>query len=180
MSGPARGATSPAKAARVEPKLTASERLDRAVRSRAPIFLAWIVSIVATAGSLNYSGTGAVMGIFHFPGMQLQPCELCWYQRIMMYPLTIVLAYAAFGGQRQTALAGGTMAIVGWLVATWHSYLQFFPPKVPLQCLVGNCEDKQFTVLGLSIANQSWLAFTIILILVWIVQPLWQRRYGAD
>ena len=43
-----------------------------------------VVAVLATAGSLWYS-EGA-----HFP-----PCELCWYQRIAMYPLALVLVMAA-------------------------------------------------------------------------------------
>ena len=44
------------------------------------IWFAWIVALVATIGSLIYSE------VIHFP-----PCRLCWFQRIAMYPMAIVL-----------------------------------------------------------------------------------------
>ncbi len=45
------------------------------------LYLAWFVAVLATVGSLFFSEV-----------MKLPPCVLCWYQRIAMYPLTIILA----------------------------------------------------------------------------------------
>lgn len=49
------------------------------------IYIAWLVSIVATLGSLYFS---EIRGFV--------PCELCWYQRILMYPLTLILGIGTF------------------------------------------------------------------------------------
>ena len=49
------------------------------------LYPAWVVAIVATLGSLYFSE------IRHFV-----PCVLCWYQRILMYPLVPILAVATF------------------------------------------------------------------------------------
>lgn len=49
------------------------------------LLFAWVVSLTATSGSLFLSE------VWHFI-----PCELCWYQRIFMYPLVIVLGIAAY------------------------------------------------------------------------------------
>ena len=54
-------------------------RSRRAVAPQAVLF-AWIVATVTTLGSLYYSEHAGFV-----------PCELCWYQRIVMYPLVIVL-----------------------------------------------------------------------------------------
>ena len=48
------------------------------------LWLAWLVSIVTTLGSLYYSE------VAHYV-----PCELCWYQRICIYPFSVVLLIAA-------------------------------------------------------------------------------------
>ena len=45
------------------------------------VFLAWLVALTATLGALFL---GEVMGVL--------PCVLCWYQRIAMFPLVIILA----------------------------------------------------------------------------------------
>ena len=49
------------------------------------LYLAWVVALIATLGSLYFS---EVRGFV--------PCVLCWFQRIAMYPLVIVLGVAAF------------------------------------------------------------------------------------
>ena len=49
------------------------------------LYLAWVVALVATLGSLYLS---EVLGY--------RPCKLCWYQRIAMYPLALMLGIAAF------------------------------------------------------------------------------------
>lgn len=51
------------------------------------LYLAWLVALVATIGSLYFS---EVKGF--------NPCILCWAQRIFMYPLAIILGLAAFVG----------------------------------------------------------------------------------
>jgi disulfide bond formation protein DsbB len=53
----------------------------------AGLWLAWLVAATATAGSLSFSEVAG------FP-----PCDLCWYQRIAMYPLVVVLGVAAWRG----------------------------------------------------------------------------------
>ena len=44
------------------------------------LYLAWLIASVSTAGSLFLS---------YF--MKLPPCDLCWYQRIFMFPLVFIL-----------------------------------------------------------------------------------------
>ena len=60
----------------------------RAVAPQSVVF-AWIVATVTTLGSLYYSEHAGFV-----------PCELCWYQRIVMYPLVIVLGVAALRRDR--------------------------------------------------------------------------------
>ena len=53
------------------------------------LYLAWLVSLTATLGSLYFSEI-----------REFVPCELCWIQRIFMYPLTIILGIAVFTDDR--------------------------------------------------------------------------------
>jgi disulfide bond formation protein DsbB len=80
--------------------------------------VAWAVAAVTTAGSLYYS---KVVGYV--------PCELCWYQRICVYPLVLSLGIATIrrdAGARPYVVAP---CIVGALVAAYHSFIQWFPPE---------------------------------------------------
>lgn len=79
---------------------------------------AWLIAVIATAGSLWFSEVGG------FP-----PCELCWYQRIAMYPLVVVLGIRALrpGGSRDLRIAGLVLVALGLAVNLWHVALETFP-----------------------------------------------------
>ncbi len=74
------------------------------------------IALLATAGSLWFSeGAG-------FP-----PCELCWYQRIAMYPLVVVLGIAGIRGSATGRITGVVIAVVGSAVSAWHIVVETFP-----------------------------------------------------
>jgi len=78
----------------------------------------WLVAAVATGGSLWFSeGAGFI------------PCTLCWYQRIAMYPLVIVLGVRALrpDGSRDLRLAGLLLVGAGLLVNAWHVTIETWP-----------------------------------------------------
>lgn len=89
------------------------------------MLLIWTQAFVATAGSLFYS-----------EAMGYTPCELCWYQRILMYPLIIIYGAAAIKKDIRIALPGLFLSGIGMLVALYHYLVQ----KVPaFQDLGGAC-----------------------------------------
>jgi disulfide bond formation protein DsbB len=54
------------------------------------LFLAWLIATASTLGSLFFSYV-----------MELPPCVLCWYQRICLFPLVIIIARGLFPLDRQ-------------------------------------------------------------------------------
>jgi len=78
----------------------------------------WIVAAVATAGSLWFSE------VADFP-----PCQLCWYQRIAIYPLVVVLGIRARRphGSRDLRLAGLLLVAAGLAVNLWHVAIETRP-----------------------------------------------------
>lgn len=80
--------------------------------------LAFVVALVCTVGSLYYSG------VAHF-----RPCRLCWWQRIMMYPLVPVLGVGALLRDRFTPLYALPLAAGGLGYAIYHTQLQWFPDQ---------------------------------------------------
>lgn len=75
------------------------------------LYGAWFVSLVATLGSLYFS---EIKGFI--------PCDLCWYQRIAMYPLVLILGIATFRNDVKVfiyvlplSLLGGTISILHYL-----------------------------------------------------------------
>jgi disulfide bond formation protein DsbB len=83
---------------------------------RVALWLAWIVALVTMLGSLYFSE------VAHFT-----PCKLCWYQRIAMYPFSIVLLIAALRRDRRIAWYVVPVAAIGALFAAYQTQLQAFP-----------------------------------------------------
>jgi disulfide bond formation protein DsbB len=90
------------------------ERL--AGEERSLIGLAWGTAAVATAGSLYYSEVAGLV-----------PCVLCWYQRIAMYPLVLVLGVAFVAADRRVWRYGLPLSLVGLVIAAYHVLIQFQP-----------------------------------------------------
>src|SRR5690625_4774045 len=81
------------------------------------LFIMWTQALLATVGSLFYS---EVLGYL--------PCELCWYQRILMYPLIIIYGVAILRKDVQIAFPGIVLSGIGILTSVYHYGLQ----KIPL------------------------------------------------
>ncbi|MFD2608360.1 disulfide bond formation protein B [Deinococcus taklimakanensis] len=74
------------------------------------LYAAWVVALVATLGSLYFSN---VKGY--------QPCVLCWYQRICMYPLALWLGIAALRGDLGVRAYALPLAVLGWGFALFQN-----------------------------------------------------------
>ena len=80
------------------------------------LLCAWIVALVTTAGSLWYSEH------FHF-----LPCELCWYQRIVMYPLVVVLGVGWFRRDKAVWMTALPFVVVGVPLSLYHWLVERVP-----------------------------------------------------
>src|SRR5690606_15894336 len=78
--------------------------------------VAALVAVVAMLGSLYYSE------VADFP-----PCRLCWYRRIGMYPLAVVLPIAAWRRDRQVRWYALPLAVAGGAVSIYHILVERFP-----------------------------------------------------
>jgi disulfide bond formation protein DsbB len=119
-----------------------------------PLLAAWIVSLVATMGSLFFSEV-----------MRLPPCVLCWYQRICMYPLAVVFTVGLAAKDRHVARYAWPLALAGLAVAVYHNLLYYhLIPESITPCSTGvSCTDVQIQWLGfITIPLLSLTAFGII------------------
>lgn len=125
------------------------------------LFGAWGVAAAGTAGSLFFS---EVMG--------LPPCILCWYQRICLFPLVVILARALFPVDPGVVRYALPVAALGWLIAAYHNliYLGVVPESLQ-PCSRGvSCSQELVQWLGfLSIPLLSLLGFTFITALLFAV-----------
>lgn len=127
------------------------------------LFAAWIVSLVATAGSLYFSEIAGFI-----------PCTLCWYQRILMYPLPILLGIAFYKNDTSFAIYGMSLASIGLLFSLYHYSLQKVPMMKALEsCNVGvPCSGDYINWLGfITIPFLAGSAFLLILLFLFPLRP---------
>jgi disulfide bond formation protein DsbB len=120
---------------------------------------AFVVAAFATAGSMYFSE------IAHF-----EPCRLCWYQRIAMYPLVVVLAIAARRGDAAVRRYVLPVAGIGAAISTYHYALEWFPVLDAGACSASMpCTIVWFRQLGfISLPYLALSAFLAIAVLVWL------------
>jgi len=87
----------------------------RAIAPQSVLF-AWIVATVTTLGSLYYSEHAGFV-----------PCELCWYQRIVMYPLVIVLGVALLRRDRMVWITTFVFVTIGVPLSLYHWLVERVP-----------------------------------------------------
>src|SRR5947207_5124403 len=104
------------------------------------LWAAFVVSAIATGGSLFFSD------IAHFV-----PCELCWFQRICMYPLSITTLLMAITGDHRAARYLLPLPVVGAGVSVYHLLVENGVVKQAQACLIsapGGCATKWIDEFG--------------------------------
>lgn len=128
-------------------------------RGETALTLAFLIALAATLGALFI---GEVLG--------QMPCTLCWYQRVAMFPLVVILGVALWRNDLTARLAALPLAVMGAAIAAWHSglYAGVIPAAIiPCTRNGPSCTDAAAqSVLGLPIPYLSLAAFAAILALL--------------
>jgi disulfide bond formation protein DsbB len=140
-------------------RLVSRRRFDARRAALAGTGAAWAgaVAVLATAGSLWFSERA------HFP-----PCELCWYQRIAMYPLAVLLPLAAWRRDPSIRFHGTVLAGLGLAVSAWHNLIETFPSADPGSCdPAAPCTVRWVEGLGFwTIPRMAAVCFVLVLVAV--------------
>ena len=140
------------------------------------LYLAWIVALIATLGSLYFSELRG-----------FNPCILCWYQRICMYPQVLLLGIAAFAGEVGIRRYALPLAVIGWFTALYQNLETWGVVPTLKACSINSSSscgtpwpvwgDNEALNRALSIPVLSLVAFTLIIALLsWKRVPV---RTGA-
>lgn len=134
------------------------------------LYAAWLVAIVATLGSLYFSE------VRHFV-----PCTLCWYQRILMYPLVVVLGIASWRLESSVRVYVLPLSVLGMAVSAFH-YLEQMVPGLGVEALCSSgvpCSGRYIEWFGfVTIPFLALIAFTLITVALATIprrQPLRSR-----
>ena len=118
------------------------------------VFIAWLLATASTLGSLFFS---EVMGY--------APCVLCWYQRICMYPLVLILAVGLFPLDRNLVRYALPLSVLGFGMAIFHLLLVAgYIPESIKPCVQGvPCTEVQIQWFGfVTIPLLSGVSFLLI------------------
>ncbi len=127
------------------------------------IFSSWLIAAFATLSSLFFSEV-----------MELTPCILCWYQRIFMFPLAIILLVGMFPLDKRVVHYALPFALLGLIFTLYHCLLFYgFIPENLQPCSQGvPCNDDSMVLFDiLPIPLLSLAAFLSITILLFLAKP---------
>jgi disulfide bond formation protein DsbB len=118
---------------------------------------AFVVAAIATGGSLFYSQIAGFI-----------PCEFCWFQRMMMYPLSILTLLIAARGDNQAARYLLPLPIVGAGTSIYHMLLEHHVIKEPGACTLtgGGCTANWIALHSFGYLTIPTLALTAFLLLI--------------
>lgn len=122
-----------------------------------PLGTAWVTALVATGGSLYFSNVAGLL-----------PCELCWFQRIFMYPLVLVLGVGLLRRDAGVWRYGLPVSLVGLVISVYHVLLQYNPALEAVPCSTGTpCSMRYLAVYGfVSIPVMAGAGFLLISLLL--------------
>lgn len=118
------------------------------------VFACWLIATASTLGALFFS---EVMG--------LPPCMLCWYQRIFIFPLVLLLPIGLFPFDPKIVRYALPLSVVGWSLAFFHVLLTYgLIPETIRPCTQGvPCAQNPIEWFGfVSIPLLSLVAFSVI------------------
>jgi disulfide bond formation protein DsbB len=118
------------------------------------VLVAWIVAIVTTLGSLYYSEHAGYL-----------PCELCWYQRILMYPLVIVLGVGWLRRDRKVWMTAAPFVVIGAPLSLYHWLVERVPSFAESSScsIVAPCTTPYFEKLGF--VTLAWMCLSSFLLI---------------
>ncbi len=131
------------------------------------LILAFVISIMATSGSLFFSEVAGY-----------EPCKLCWFQRIFMYPQVLILGTALWLNDRKVYRYIIPLALTGAIVAAYHEYLQLGgSPLIPCSAADYslNCAKRFILEFGyVTVPVMSFTTFALNLIIMKIIKKSYQ------
>ncbi|GIW26922.1 MAG: 2-oxoglutarate dehydrogenase [Meiothermus sp.] len=135
---------------------TQSTPLDR---NALLLAFAWLVALVATLGSLYYSEVRNFI-----------PCTLCWYQRIAMYPLVLILGIATWRNDVHIRPYALTLSLVGLFWSSYHLLELWVPGLAPNVCK-GPIPCNVEYIPSFPIPLQAGIAFLLISLALFLLRP---------
>ncbi|TCJ77219.1 UNVERIFIED_ORG: disulfide bond formation protein DsbB [Bacillus cereus] len=92
------------------------------------IYFSFLVSLVATIGSLYFSEVKGYV-----------PCSLCWYQRIFMYPIPLLIFISILINDKNIKYYLRYFSLIGIIISSYHNFIQFTQQKSSFCGVTSSC-----------------------------------------
>lgn len=122
------------------------------------LYCAWLLSLISVLFSMYFSDV-----------KHLEPCHMCWLQRIALFPLALILGVACYRGFLGISIYVLPQLILGFLIAIYQITIQEIPDFNPIDICGGgpSCSQKQLIGLGpITIPMLSATAFLLLILLL--------------
>ena len=128
--------------------------------ARHGLLLAFVVALLSTAGSLFYSEIAG-----------FEPCKLCWFQRIFMYPQVVLLGLALWKHDKNIRDYAIGLSGIGALIAGYHYLLQFgMAPSVACSAVGYSISCSKFFAVNFGYITIPMMALTaFVLIIIFLI-----------
>lgn len=116
------------------------------------LFVCWLIACVSALGSLFFSE------VLDFP-----PCVLCWYQRICLFPLVVILLAGLFPFDKSVVKFALPLTLIGWLISVYHNllYTGIIPESIQPCDQSLSCTEVHLGLFGfVTIPMLSFIAFS--------------------
>jgi len=127
-----------------------------------PLFAAWIIALVASLSALFI---GEILG--------QEPCNLCWYQRIAMFPLALLLGIATLVNDTAIRRYALPLSITGTAIALWHTLVYsgvISAAIIPCSADGPSCTGAGMNILGgIPLPMISLSCFVLITLLLFLI-----------
>lgn len=141
-------------------KTDEKENLQETTSTSILPYIAWTIALVATVGSLFFSEI-----------MELPPCVLCWYQRIAMYPLVLIIAIGIVLKDNNWKIYSLALCLIGLGISVYHNLLYYkIIPESITPCTKGiSCTTRQIEWFGfITIPLLALIAFISIAVCLFL------------
>ncbi len=126
-------------------------------------YAAWVLALLSMAGSLFFSEV-----------MDLPPCVLCWYQRIAMYPLVLIIGIGIVTNDLRWKTYALPLALIGLVISVYHNLVYYgVIPESLTPCTQGvSCSERQIEWLGfITIPLMGLASFVAITLAIALFKP---------
>jgi len=118
------------------------------------LWIVFVLALLSTLGSLFFSEIA-----------MYEPCKLCWFQRIFMYPLVIISGIALWKKINNIVFITIPMALIGLIISGYHYVIQFLPLVITCSIDGTDCTTMPFLTFGyVTIPMMAFTAFLAIII----------------